>query len=67
MTRQEPNATSLRTSLTERGIKEGLWGGFQWSTKMGGQHIRQAQLGESKFELKIWAEGSGYGWSFERV
>jgi hypothetical protein len=67
MTNYADNATELRTTLTERGIGEGMWGGFHWSTKMGGEHIRRATAGDATFELRIWAEGTGYGWSFERV
>jgi hypothetical protein len=61
------NATELRSTLTARGIKEPMWNGFQWSTKMGGQHIRTTQAGDTTFELRIWAEGTGFGWSFKRV
>ncbi len=61
-------AAELRSTLTDRGIKEPLWSGFQWSCKNGGSHLRQVQLDASTtFELAITAQGTGYQWSFSRT
>ena len=67
MNRYSPDATSLRSDLTANGIKEPMYQGFQWSAKMNGEHIRQATAGDTTFELRIWAQGRGYGWSFNRI
>lgn len=67
MNRYSPDAASLRASLTMNGIKEPLFEGFQWSTKMGGEHYREVEVGGAKYVLRIWAEGPGYAWSFGRA
>ena len=60
------NATELRKELNNCGIKSGLWSGFQWTCKKG-DFIRTASIGEATYELRIWAEGKGYGWSFKAI
>ena len=60
-----PDCATLRSNLLENGIKEPMWQGFQWSTKMGGVHIRRDET--ETFELTIEKETEGYSWMFRRI